>query len=154
MENNIQQSIQLRREIITNHYTLPPKAVKKMEELFERIEAFAATCKDRADFEGKFINSPLSEEYNGLCAEFTPYANRPEDMPTKEEYIKEMASHEMERMGDEAKTELRGAIFRMMPEKIRYWMVGGIYKIPILGDILGAKNNQEQLDRFFGKRKE
>lgn len=148
MNQGILQSIETRRESLYSAFNLPPEAKSKAEELFSRMEEFGKTCEDQADFEKKLLNSPLTDEYHKLFEGFTRYAKGREQLPTSEELIKGAVSSSIEHR---AKVGLRARIFRMMPESIQNWMVRGAYNIPIIGDILSARNQVDMVRRFTGR---
>ncbi|NLO69771.1 MAG: hypothetical protein GX102_02225 [Porphyromonadaceae bacterium] len=151
MDIQIQQSIETRRGALYDYYELPSKAKQTAEEVFLKMEQLGSECKDQADFEKRLLDSPINAEYNKLFADFTRYVKRPEGTPTKGEFMRDYASSTARSMVEHrAKVGLRARIFRMMPESIQNWMVRGAYNIPILGDILSARNQVDMARRFTG----
>ena len=148
MNTSIQNSIQSRREALLEHYNLPKEAQEKTDNLFERITAFGQECEDQADFETKFLSSPLNNEYVNLFSEFASYVKLPEGTPTVEQQQKQnakdhaqsVAKHQIER-------GIKGAIVRRLPKPLYDWYIYGIYNIPILGRLVSAKNTADSLGR-------
>lgn len=154
MDSGILQSIEIRREALYAHYDLPPEERRKAEALFARMERLGQGCRDQADFEQKFMTQTLNREYNNLFVEFTAYVKMPEGVPTKQEYARQIARDRVEStVAHHAKVQTRRALFSAMPEGMRRWSSGGIYKIPVLGSIVSALNLTDTLGRLFVRRK-
>lgn len=134
------------------YYALPEEARKKLDAFFARLAQFGQECTDRADFETRFLASPLNEEYNNLFVAFAPYVKTPEGALTPEEQQKSVVQG-MAASGakGQVKRGIRGMLFRMLPESIQDWKIYGIYKISIIGRIASAINNTGQLKRLFRK---
>lgn len=142
MEKGISQSIETRRRALYDHFNLPPDAKDKAEDLFDRMAQFGLQCNGQADFEKKLLSSPLTQEYNRLFVEFAPFVIKPDDVPTKEEYAKMVAKDTTKSVVKmQIEQTARSAVFRMLPPWLQQWWVRGVYNIPILGDILSARNN-------------
>lgn len=67
---DIKTAIDSRKSAFFSAYDIKDKAIlKKIDDLFARIEEFSKTCSDYADFEAKFAASPLNQEYVALFTE-------------------------------------------------------------------------------------
>ena len=74
MDKNIEQSIKARRDVVFTTYDIKDeKILKKIDELFGKINDLGKKCKDVSEFETKFAASPLNQEYMDL---FTEIATR------------------------------------------------------------------------------
>ena len=155
MDAIISNSIQIRRDALFNHYDLTEEAGSKANDLFARMEQFGGGCKDAADFETRLATSPLNDEYNHLFAEFAAFVKKPDNVPTMQEHqanaakgtAKSAALHQVE-------SGIKSRIVNALPDSVTDWFVYGIYKVPILGSIVGAKNNIASIGRLFKKKKE
>ncbi|MDH6356999.1 hypothetical protein [Parabacteroides sp. PF5-9] len=152
MDIGILNSISSRREALCAHYNLPEDAERKVAELFARIERFGQTCCDQADFEKQFLISELNQIYTNFFTEFAPYVKTPEGTITVEEQQQQAANELAESVvKSQAKRTVKSAFVQMLPRPLYDWYIYGIYNIPILGRILGAKNNIEQIKRLKKK---
>ncbi len=67
---DIKTAIDSRKSAFFSAYYIKDKAIlKKIDDLFARIEEFGKTCSDYTDFEAKFAASPLNQEYIALFTE-------------------------------------------------------------------------------------
>lgn len=149
MNEGILNSINSRREALYAYYNLPKGARQKAEDVFARLEQFGQTCLDQADFEKQLPKLKLNEDYNNLFAEFAPYVKIPEGTMTVEEQQQNAAKELGESVvKSQAKRTVKSAFVRMLPKPLYDWYIYGIYNIPILGRIVGAKNNLEQIKRM------
>ena len=154
MDNGILQSISTRREALHDHYNLPAGAQAKVDGLFRRMEELGATCRDQAEFETKLTASPLNDEYMALFTEFAPYVKTPDNVPTNEEYVGNVAKgHAKSIAENRLENSVKGAIVNALPNEITDWKTYGIYNIPIIGDIVSAFNKVHFIKRVFRKTK-
>ncbi|MDR2010261.1 MAG: hypothetical protein LBQ22_07250 [Bacteroidales bacterium] len=150
MNTTIQNSIQSRRNALTEYYNLPQDALQKTDNLFERITQFGQQFEDPADFETKFMASPLNNEYVNLFSEFALYVKTPEGTLTVEEQRKVVAKENAESVAKhQIERGIKGAIVRRLPKPLYDWYIYGIYNIPVLGRLVSAKNTVES---FSGKK--
>ena len=153
MDNGILQSIETRQKALYDNFELPNDAKTKAEDFFARMQAFGETCSDQADFEKQLQVSPLNNEYNSLFAEFSKYVKKTDNVPSLEEYTEMVAKDTAKSVVKmQAEQTIRTGIFRILPPSLQRWWVRGVYNIPILGDILSAKNNADQIKRYSGKK--
>ena len=66
MDSGVKAAIDARHDAFKNAYELNGEFENEIEALFKKIYEFGNTCSDAMDFENKFMNSSLNEEYNNL----------------------------------------------------------------------------------------
>lgn len=153
MNELVKTSIEARKKAIYNGYKIQDEGLKnKIEELFKRIMEFGEGCKDAGDFEAKFANSPLNQEYIDI---FTKVATTCEQIqydttptsPVKsdEEIAKEEVASEIRYQAKEATMPIRRAVRQETYDQAR--------DIPIIGNILSVKQHIDFFSRFKKKDK-
>lgn len=66
MKEDIKRSIDARKDSFKTLYELTDDVEKEINDLFDKIHKFGETCSDSMDFETKFANNPLNQEYINL----------------------------------------------------------------------------------------
>lgn len=99
MDEGIKASIKARRDSFDTLYELTDDLKSEVNELFTRIEEFGGSCKDVMDFENKFANSELNQEYINMFTKVATTCTKndlPEDITevqsTKDKVIKDIES--------------------------------------------------------------
>ena len=142
MDSNIKISIDSRRDAIFNTYDInDPKILDKVNDLFKRMEDFASTCSDIQEFETKFATSPLNQEYTNI---FTEVATK---CPIKGA---EDVSSEGMLPNNELLDDLSHPIKTQLNQKKMDFLRG----LPIVGDVMEAKQHKDMFDKITGKNKE
>ena len=153
--NAVINNIRLRRDLLFNHYDLTDEAGQKANYLFARMEQFGLTCKDQTEFETRFASSPLNDEYNRLFIEFAAFVKKPDNVPDMQQHRKNTAKGiAASSARHQVKSGIKSRILNALPNSFTDWFVYGFHRIPILGDIIGAKNNMESVGRLFKDKKE
>ena len=138
----IKLSIDSRRDAIFNTYDINDgKILDKINDLFKRMEEFAQTCSDIQDFETKLLSSPLSQEYTNI---FTEVATK---CPMKG---MEIESDEGKLPTNEIIDDLSHPIKTQLNQKKMDFLRG----LPIVGDVMEAKQHKDMFDKLTGKNKE
>lgn len=149
MDENIKNSIEIRKSAILNAYDLKDENKKKFDSLFEKIETLGKESKDVADFEDKFAKSSLSAEYNNL---FTEIAMSGASLKTVAKSSGTSAStmvaeEIMHETGDRLKsavTPTRASIHQTAYDKAR--------DIPGVSEALSIKQHVDFFSRFKKKK--
>ncbi len=153
MDNEILRSIEERRNTLYGHYDLPPDERAKAEELFGRMEELGRGCTGRAEFETKFAGSQLGGEYNGLFPAFARHVRLPEGTPSMEGHTRNMAASQAESVvRGQAERGLKSVLVQAMPDEVHQCYTQGVYRIPVLGNILSAMNTADVFRRLFRRR--
>ena len=148
MDDQIRLSINGRKAAFENTYELTPDAKKKIDTLFEKIEALRLECKDSPDFEAKLAASPLNQEYINLFTELaqtckSKLAPAPESVdagPTAGDVAKDLIQTQADLSVDGAVQHVRGRAYRAAYDKAR--------DIPVVGDAIDVKNKIDFFSRF------
>ena len=126
---DIQKSIDTRRAAFTDYYQLPAKALTKLDELFGRIEEFGAQFTDQTEFEKKFAESPLQQEYMQMFSDNVKYFKREkvEGMPSMAEIAAEAAVGQVTSHTKQmAERELHKQVLDALPTDVtRAWQTRG-----------------------------
>ena len=152
MNNLVKSSIDARKNAIFNGYEITEQTIlDKIDEVFKKINEFGENCVDSADFETKFASSPLNQEYISLftevatnCKQKTIESNDNSNIKTDEEYILEDIESEMIYQVENATQPLRRQITQEAFDEAR--------DIPVVGDILNAKQHIDFFSRFKKKK--
>ena len=140
MDNNIKIScIDSRRSAIESSYTgSDEKILSMIDDYFKKLEEFAKNCTDVSDFETKFQESPLSQEYTKL---FTKVMGGGIDARAE---AKDAALYAAEDIADSATHTVRMQA-RMETES-------ALRNTPIVGDVMTAKQHFDFFSRFRKKK--
>lgn len=114
------------------------KTMKMIDEYFKKLEEFASTCKDAADFEAKFQTSPLSQEYTNL---FTKVMGGGVDAKAE---AKDAIVYAGEDIADSISLRAR----RKTREKVE----SDLRNTPVIGDAMTAKQHFDFFSRFKKKK--
>ena len=152
MNDLVKNSIESRKNSIFNSYNITDQnLIEKIENLFIRINEFGESCTDNMDFETKFASSTLNQEYIQIFTQIattcTPIVRQTEErkVKTDEEYMKEEVESEIRYQVKDATLPIR--------RQIRQESYSAALKTPIIGDIIGAKNQIDFFSRFKPKKK-
>ena len=149
MDKNIEQSIKARRDVVFTTYDVKDeKMLKKIDELFKKINDLGKKCKDVSEFEAKFAESPLNQEYVDL---FTEIATGSVSKQAAGQVAASMAGGAIEGMA-------RNALGNVVPTRasVRQAADDTLKKTPVVGDVLdiGQKAGYvAHLGKLFGGRK-
>ena len=149
MNDQIKLSIDGRKAAFENAYELTPNAKKKIDALFEEIEALGKECEDSPDFEAKLAASPLNQKYIDLFTELSqtcksklgPAPNAEiEPQPTTGDVAADLLKNDAEMALDGTVQHFRGRAYRAAHDKAR--------DIPVVGDAIDLKNKIDFFSRF------
>ena len=130
---DIKTAIESRKNAFFSAYDIKDKAVlKKIDDLFARIEEFSKTCSDYADFEAKFAASPLNQEYialftevaQGSTSKLQPIDDTPKDTRSDAEIIADEALDDARFAAKEALSPLRHEAYEARTKLLRSTKVG------------------------------
>lgn len=147
MNELIKASIDGRRNAFFTAYDIKNEdTLKKIEELFQKIEEFGSSCTDSMDFENKFASSPLNQEYIDL---FTLVAttetaknieSEPNHVKSDAEYIADEVVSDVKYIADDLTMPARRKARQEAYDKAR--------DIPVLGEAMTAKQHFDFFSRF------
>ena len=151
MDENKQQWIDLRRNIISQNYNLPEKEQARVDELFTRMEALADQCADQGEFEKQFAASAMAAEYNQLLTDFASY-NTATQNAMSQISGKDMAAEMMkDGIKSQAKRTARSVIIQAAPDEVSDVMTYGTNLIPGVSEVRQVKNLWWYIKHLFGK---
>ena len=152
MNDSVKASVDSRKTAIYNAYDINKDDVKaKVEDLFKRIEEFAATCSDSMDFETKFASNPLNQEYIDIFTlvatncptKLQPVVDNP-DAKSNGEVIAENAASDLKYMADDLTSPMRHQAYQATYDAAR--------DVPVLGEVMTAKQHFDFFSRFKKKK--
>lgn len=108
---------------------------RRVDEYFEKVEEFASTCSDIADFENKFATSDLAKEYASLFT-MAMNTNQEEDINVAKEVGNEIADD----------------IYRGARRQARQEAYDKVRDIPVIGDAMTVKQHFDFFSRFKKKK--
>ena len=114
------------------------KILKMIDYFFKKLEEFAKECSDVADFEAKFLASPLSLEYTNL---FTTISGSNID-------IKREARDNLILQGE----DIADSVSLRARREVREEVESGLRNTPIVGDVMTAKQHFDLFSRFRKKK--
>lgn len=142
MDQIIKQSIDGRKNAIFASYSVTDKKIlDEIEALFKDINEFGEKFKDVMEFEKEFASSPLSSRYTNIFVELAK-----QDIDLEKPSIGEMV---MDRVGTNLKNRIipsRAVRADARDQAIR--------SIPVVGDIVDAKQKIDLFSRFGKKNKD
>lgn len=152
MNDLVKNSIDARKNAIFNAYEIKNQSIlEKIENLFNRINELGENCIDTIDFETKFANSSLNQEYISL---FTEIVNNCEqkiieseensNIKTDAEYILDDVVSELKYQADSATMPLRRKARQEAYDKVR--------DMPVVGEVLNVKQHIDFFSRFRKKK--
>lgn len=141
MEEIIKSCIEPRKLALTSAYDIKdPGALKNIEDYFKKLEEFAKDCNNQMDFETKFAQSPLAQEYTDLFIMVSKIADGVVEVEEKT-YAEEM------------KDELKDDAIMFARRKAHQKVYDTARDVPILGDAMTAKQHFDFFSRFRKKDK-
>ena len=140
MDDIIKNCIESRKNAIYSVYDISEGKIKdKIENYFKKLEEFAKGCKDVSDFETKFATSSFAKEYTDLFIELN------NDKSAKLKSIGEDIAFTGKEIADDLTHRARMEARQEMHDKVM--------SIPILGDVIQAKQTLDLFSRFKKKKK-
>ena len=153
MNDLVKSSIEGRKNAIFSAYNITDQSIKdKIENLFKRINEFGESCLDNMDFESKFANSELNQEYINLFTEIATNCTQIVRQTEENKNIKSDGEYFAEEVASEIRYQTRNAtepIRRQMHEET----LKAARNTPVIGDILEAKQYADLFSRFKKKKK-
>lgn len=141
MDSNIRISVDSRRNAIFNTYNINDgKILDKINDLFNRIEEFAATCSDIQDFETKFLTSPLNQEYTNIFTEVATKCSMKGAQESNDESL--------------IKNELLDDISHPIKTQLNQKKMDVLRDLPVVGDIMYAQQNIDMVNKLTGRNKD
>ena len=136
MEEIINNCIKTRKDALLNTYQLTDEgALKRIDDYFVKLEEFAKTCKDCADFEAKFASSEYAKEYTDLfvmASEIVDPTVVEPDPTFADEVKKDAEMYARRKVHQKAYDEARS--------------------LPIIGEAMTAKQHFDFFSRFRKKK--
>ena len=120
-----------------------PGNLKNIEDYFKKVEEFAKDYNDVMEFEKAFASSPLQQEYSDLFVQIMNTENTIDGVAPVVDVEEEYTIH------DELKDDLERAVRR----KARQDAYNKARDIPVLGDVMNAKQHFDLFNKFRKKNK-
>ena len=118
MDSIVKSSIDARKSAFTNAYNITDaNLLKKIDDLFIKINELGERCLDASAFETAFASSPLNQEYIDLFTEVasssTPinYESN-NDVKSDEEYLEDEINSELKYQVDSLTQPIKGELYR------------------------------------------
>ena len=151
MDTMIKQTIDARKSSIYNTFEIDDRKIKeKIETLFKEIEELGKKCKDVGEFESEFSKSDLSKEYTDIftyvATNFKPVGqefNEHAELDNKKQVL-------LNTVDDEIKRGIKDSTLHAR-RKIRESVESEARGIPIIGDLMQAKNSFDLFKKFKKK---
>lgn len=150
---NVESSIETRKQAFFNAYEInDSELIDKINVLFSKIEEFGRSCNDVMDFETKFASSDLNQEYINLFTEIgskcSPkvYNSEPVSVKSGASYIADDIASEVKYQADSLTQPMRHELYQETYDKAR--------DIPVVGDVMNAKQHFDFFSRFKKKNDE
>lgn len=147
MNEIVKNSIETRKQAFTCAYNITDQLlIKKIDDLFNRINELGEGCEDAAEFETKFASSQLNQEYINLFTEVAStsmpisYQNESANTKSDEDYIKEEIDSELRYQTDSLTQPVRREINQKAYDAAR--------DIPVVGNVLDVKQKIGFFSRF------
>lgn len=138
MDKLIISSIDSRKNALFSNYKISDsKIINKVEEVFTKIEKLGEKCKDLTEFENKFQESSLNQEYSNLFVLVAQSNINIEAKQTIKERVKD----------DITAKSSPSAVKRNLKEKVAQ----EVRKTPVIGDILNIKQHIDLFNKFRRK---
>ena len=153
MNDLVKNSIDSRKNALFNTYNITDqRLIEKIEDLFARINEFGEDCTDNMDFESKFATSQLNQEYIQLFTEIATTCKQVVREPQENTNVKSDEERMREEMESEIRYQVKDATLPFR-RKVREETFHAALNTPIIGDIIGAKNQIDFFSRFKPKKK-
>ena len=144
MNEIIKPSIESRKNALFSSYDIKdPGNLKNIEDYFKKVEEFAKDYDDVMEFEKAFASSPLQQEYSDLFVQIMNTENTIDGVAPVVDVEEEYTIH------DELKDDLERAVRR----KARQDAYNKARDIPVLGDVMNAKQHFDLFNKFRKKNK-
>ena len=151
MDEMIKQTINARKNAIYDTYDVDIKTKEKIEELFKRIEELGKKFRDVQEFELEFNKSGLINEFTEIftyvATNFKPIGYEEH----KNHKLEDKTQVMMNTVDDEIKRSIKDATLPAR-RKIREEVEKEARGIPIIGDIMQAKNSFDLFNKFKKKK--
>ena len=152
MNELIKLSIDGRKQAIYNAYEINSSDIQtKIEELFNKIEQLGSTCVDSQDFEARLASSPLNQEYIDLFTNIATTCQSKKITSAPDPTIKSDAEY----LADEVVSDVKYVVDDLsMPARrqARQEAYDKARDIPVVGDIMEAKQHYDFFSRFKRKK--
>lgn len=150
MDANIRNSIDIRKKSIFDYYNVKKENIlNEIDELFNKMELMGESSSDVSDFEVKFANSELNNEYLKLIEKVAincPLKKEHKEVvytaEERKEDLKEELKDELEYLGDKAYINTKSAIDR------KFGIRDKIRRTPILGTLWEVENQTDVVHNF------
>ena len=153
MNDLVKNSIEGRKNAIFNAYNITEQSmIEKIENLFKRMNEFGENCKDSMDFENKFASSELNQEYIQLFTEIATTCTQIVRQNEENRHVKSDAEYIAEDIAGEIRYQTRNAT-EPIRRQIRQETETAARNMPIIGDILTAKQHIDLFNKFKKKKK-
>ena len=151
MNDIVKQTIEARKTAIYSTYEVDDRKIKeKIDKLFDKINELGKKCNDVGEFELEFSKSGLSNEYTEIFTYVATNFKAVGYEEPKNHELKDKAQGIMNTVDDEIKRGIKDATLPAR-RKIREEVTKEARSIPIIGDIMQAKNTFDLFGKFKKK---
>ncbi len=141
MDKIVKQTIDARKNAIFSSYNVTDKAIlKRIEDLFKRINEFGEDFDDVNAFEAAFANDSLNIEYTNIFVELAQ-----KDMSSNMPSVGEMVA---DRIGNDIKNRVMPSRAVIADERDKM-----IRDIPVVGDVIEAGKGLDLLNNIRKSKK-
>lgn len=150
MRDDVKISIDARRNAIMSAYDIKNESLlKKVDDLFRKIEELGKESNDLMDFENKFASSELNQEYISLFTEIstscTPIIFNEENTEVKSDG---------ERVLDDIYSEVKyqaDSLTHAARRQARQKAYDEVRDLPVIGEVMTAKQHFDFFKKFKKK---
>ena len=157
MDKYVKSGIDARKQAIINAYELDNKMRERVDTLFAEIEKLGSSCKDVQEFEAKFAESPLNQQYLDLFTEVAtssqPVGADASSKGAGKTIAGVVAGGIVSGVADRALNEAKQAVLptrAAVNQKVTDKMRG----MPVVGDAMTVKQHLDFFGRFKKKKDE
>ena len=152
MNELVKNSIECRKTAIFSAYNIEDQSlIEEIDSLFNRINEFGKNCTDSMDFESKFANSKLNQEYIELFTKIATTCPQIVRQSEPNRNIKSDAEYMADDIASEIRYQTRNAT-EPMRRQIHEETLKAARNTPVIGDILTVKQHVDFFSRFKKKK--
>lgn len=152
MNDMVKNSIECRKTALFNGYEITDDVlINKIEDLFARINQFGESCSDSTDFEARFAQSELNQEYIQIFTEVVTKCKSKNTASETTEEVKDDDNGVLNEVADDIRFEAKEATLPFR-RKVRQEVTDTARDMPVIGDIMYAKQNYDFFSRFRKKK--
>ena len=151
MNNMVEETINAKKNSILDNFQIDDINTRnKVEELFSRIQELGKNCNDVGEFETKFFQSELSKEYTDLFGYIASNYKLIGVTEAVDQTLDDTKQALKNTVDDEIKRGIKDSTLPLR-RKLREEIEKDARGIPIIGDLMQAKNSFDLFKKFKKK---